>query len=114
MPGSAMTDDREQPEGEHLQENFLTAARLAKVEALRAAGVDPYPLSFAPTATAAALHETHAGLAAGEGSGSRVAVAGRLLALRRLGGAAFAVLLDGSGRIQLFADEAVLGDRLGA
>ena len=33
-----MTDDRGQPEGEHLQEHFLTAARLAKVEALRRPG----------------------------------------------------------------------------
>ncbi len=38
----------ETAEGEHLQEHFLTAARLAKVEALRASGVDPYPVSFSP------------------------------------------------------------------
>ena len=109
-----MTDDRGQPEGEHLQEHFLTAARLAKVEALRAAGVDPYPVVFTPTATAAGLHEAHADLAAGEGSGARVTVAGRLMTLRRLGGLAFGVLLDATGRIQLFADEAVLGERLDA
>ena len=71
-----MTSDRG-PEGEHLQDHFLTAARLAKVEALRAEGVDPYPVLFTPTATAAALHEAHAGLAAGEGSGVRVTAAGR-------------------------------------
>ena len=44
-----MTSDRG-PEGEHLQDHFLTAARLAKVEALRAGGVDPYPVLFTPTA----------------------------------------------------------------
>ena len=108
-----MTSDRG-PEGEHLQDHFLTAARLAKVEALRAGGVDPYPVLFSPTATAAGLHEAHSALAAGEGSGVRVAVAGRLMTLRRLGGLAFGVVLDGSGRIQLYADEALLGDRLGA
>ncbi len=108
-----MTSDRG-PEGEHLQDHFLTAARLAKVEALRAGGVDPYPVLFTPTATAAALHEAHAALAAGEGAGERVAVAGRLMTLRRLGGLAFGVVLDGSGRIQLYADESLLGDRLGA
>jgi lysyl-tRNA synthetase class 2 len=109
-----MTSDQGQPGGEHLQEHFLTAARLAKVEALRAAGVDPYPVVFTPTAAAAALHEAHAGLGAGEGSGERVTVAGRLMTLRRLGGLAFGVVLDATGRIQLFADEAVLGERLAA
>jgi len=99
---------------ERLQEHFLTAARLAKVEALRAAGVDPYPVTFTPTATAASVHEAHAGLAAGEGSGARATVAGRLLTLRRLGRLAFGVLLDGTGRIQLYADEAVLGGQLAA
>ena len=102
----------ETAEGEHLQEHFLTAARLAKVEGLRASGVDPYPVSFRPTATAASLHEAHAGLAASEASGARETVAGRLLTLRRLGGLAFAVIQDASGRLQLFADAAVLGDRL--
>src|SRR5512137_743677 len=108
-----MTSDRG-PEGEHLQEHFLTAARLAKVEALRAAGVDPYPVVFTPTAQAAGLHQAHAGLAPGAGSGTRASVAGRLLTLRRLGGLAFGVLLDGTGRIQLYADGARLGERLGA
>jgi lysyl-tRNA synthetase, class II len=109
-----MTDGRGQQEGEHLQEHFLTAARLAKVEALRAAGVDPYPVVFTPTATAAGLHEEHSALAAGEGSGVRVTVAGRLMALRRLGGLAFGVILDATDRVQLLADETVLGERLAA
>ncbi len=101
-------------EGEHLAEHFLTAARLAKVEALRAAGVDPYPVTFAPTTTAAAVHEAHAGLVAGGASGVRETVAGRLLNMRRMGGLAFGVIQDGSGRLQLYADAAVLGDRLDA
>ena len=106
--------DRGQEEGGHLQEHFLTAARLAKLEALRAAGGDPYPVTFTPTATAANLHEAHSGLAPGEGSGARATVAGRLVTLRRLGGLAFGVLADATGRIQLYADGAVLGERLDA
>jgi lysyl-tRNA synthetase class 2 len=98
-------------EGEHLQEHFLTAARLAKVEALRASGVDPYPVSFTPTATAAAVLAAHAGLAAGGAAGVRETVAGRLVTMRRLGGLAFGVIQDASGRLQLYADAAVLGDR---
>jgi len=109
-----MTDDPGPRGSEHLREHFLTAARLTKVEALRAGGVDPYPVTFTPTAKAADLHQAHAGLASGEGSGTRVTVAGRLITLRRLGGLAFGVLLDGTGRIQLYADEAALGERLDA
>ena len=104
----------EGPGGEHLQGHFLTAARLAKVEALRAAGVDPYPVSYTPTADAAGLHRAYGDLASGAGSGHRVTVAGRLMTLRRLGGLAFGVLLDATGRIQLYADGAVLGERLEA
>jgi lysyl-tRNA synthetase class 2 len=100
--------------GEHLQEHFLTASRLAKVEALRAAGVDPYPVTYTPTASAAHLRETHADLAPGAASGVQERVAGRLMTLRRLGGLAFGVLQDASGTIQLYADGAVLGDRLDA
>ena len=81
-------------EGDRLGEHFLTAARLAKVDALREAGVDPYPVTFSPTTSAAALQETHGGLAAGEGSGARETVAGRLLALR----VAALPRADGGGR----------------
>jgi lysyl-tRNA synthetase class 2 len=102
------------PGGEPLAEHFLTAARLAKVETLRGAGVNPYPVTFSPTASAAALQEAHAGLAAGENSEESERVAGRLLTLRRFGGLAFGVVQDGSGRLQLYADAAVLGDRLEA
>src|SRR5512137_752857 len=107
-----MTDDRGRQGGEHLQEHFLTKARLDKVEALRAAGVDPYPVVFTPGATAAGLHRAYAALAAGQGAGEKATVAGRLITLRRMGALAFGVLLDGSGPIQLLADEAVLGGRL--
>jgi lysyl-tRNA synthetase, class II len=109
-----MTSGPGEQGSEHLQAHFLTASRLAKVEALRSSGVDPYPVIFTPTAQAAGLHETHAALAPGEGSGVSVSVAGRLLTLRRLGGLAFGVLLDGTGRIQLYADGARLGERLEA
>ena len=67
---------------------------------------------FTPTAAAAGLHAAHATLAAGEGSGAATGHgAGALMALRRLGGLAFGVILDATGRMQLLADEAVLGER---
>jgi len=83
--------------------------RLAKVEALRAAGVDPYPVRFDRTHTAAQIRDAHDGIAAGEGTGVRVAVAGRLMLRRTQGKLSFGVLQDASGEIQLFAQEAALG-----
>ncbi len=100
--------------GEPLEEHRLTAARLAKVEDARAAGIEPYPVRYERTATAARLHGEYGDLGPGEGSGVTVAVAGRLLNTRDLGKLAFGVLQDWTGRIQLFADAGRLGDQFSA
>jgi lysyl-tRNA synthetase class 2 len=83
--------------------------RLAKLEELRAAGVDPYPVRFDRTHTAAELHARHDALAAGAETGEGVAVGGRLMLRRRQGKLSFGVLRDGTGEIQLFVDEGRLG-----
>ena len=88
--------------------------RAGKVEALRAGGVDPYPVRFERSATAAELHARHAGLAPSSNTGERAAVAGRLMSLRRMGKLTFAVLDDWSGRIQLFVDRRTLGEHTAA
>jgi lysyl-tRNA synthetase, class II len=82
------------------EENQFRAARLEKLAALRAQGIDPYPYSFPRTADAKALEGRHAGLAAGASSGERVAVAGRVRAMRNSG--MFIDLQDASGKIQIF------------
>ena len=56
------------------------------------------------------MRERHAGLTAGEGSGERVRVAGRITARRGHGKAAFIDLRDGSDQIQLHSRADVLGD----
>ncbi len=83
--------------------------RLEKLADLRHKGVDPYPTGFRPTAKAAGLHEQFAGLEAEASTGQQVSVAGRLMAKRDLGKLSFAALQDGTGRIQLFAEEGTLG-----
>jgi lysyl-tRNA synthetase class 2 len=93
-----------------LDENRLTAARLAKVADLREEGVEPYPYRFERDALAADLHERHRELGSSAETGERVVVAGRLMAMRDMGALAFGVLADASGRIQLFVDESLLGD----
>jgi lysyl-tRNA synthetase class 2 len=91
-----------------LDQNRLTAARLAKVDAMRAAGTEPYPYRFSRTDRAADLHDRFSDLEPSASTGVQVAVAGRLMALREIGSLAFGVIADASGRIQLFADESVL------
>ena len=84
--------------------------RLAKLDALRAAGVDPYPLRFDRTHTTAELHEHWGHLDDGVETEDTVRVAGRVLLLRRQGKLTFATLRDASGSVQLFVSRAVLGD----
>jgi lysyl-tRNA synthetase, class II len=91
-------------------ESDIRAARLAKVEALRAAGVEPYPPRAVDRVETAKVRARHEGLAPGADSGQHVQVAGRIVARRDLGRAMFLDLVDGSGRLQLHASVDVLGE----
>jgi lysyl-tRNA synthetase class 2 len=88
----------------------LLAARRAKLEALRAAGVDPFPHSFDGVEPIAAVREAHGELQAGEETSASHRVAGRLSARRGQGRMAFLDLIDRSGRIQLQARVDELGE----
>jgi lysyl-tRNA synthetase class 2 len=76
--------------------------RLAKLAALRAAGVDPYP-PRGVRATPVAELRAGAGTpdAPGPLLGQRVTVAGRLMGLRDFGKLIFAPVLDRTGRLQV-------------
>ncbi len=103
-----MTDDgsvAERPES--IDDPF--AARRAKLDALRAAGVEPYRDRFDVTHRAAELAQHLGSLAAGEESGVVASVAGRLVARRDQGKLAFLVIRDATGDLQLFCRENVLG-----
>jgi lysyl-tRNA synthetase class 2 len=78
----------------------LRAVRLAKLEALRELGVDPYPVGYERTAEAAALDARYAELPAGTETGETVRVAGRIRAVRNSG--MFIDLHDASGKVQIF------------
>ncbi|ARZ66423.1 lysine--tRNA ligase [Streptomyces albireticuli] len=75
--------------------------RRNKLERLRAAGVDPYPVDARRTHSLAAVRAAHPGLPPSVRTGERVTVAGRVLLVRNHGGVAFAVLRDWSGDLQL-------------
>jgi lysyl-tRNA synthetase class 2 len=84
--------------------------RRAKLERLRSEGVDPFPHQFDGVVPVETIHAAHDGLEAGEETDQSYRVAGRLVARRGHGGAAFLDLVDRSGRIQLHARKDALGE----
>jgi lysyl-tRNA synthetase class 2 len=87
----------------------LLATRRAKLDRLRADGIDPFPHAFPGVVPVAEIQAAHAELPAGEDTDARYRVAGRLHARRGQGKMAFLDLDDRSGRIQLQARADVLG-----
>ncbi len=77
--------------------------RLDKLQKIKDLGIDPYPssLNFERQNISIALKSLS----------SDISVAGRLLALRGHGNVIFADLVDESGKIQLFFQKKVLGDK---
>ena len=90
----------------------LLATRRAKLDALRAAGVEPFPHEFDGVEPIAAVRAAHEDLADGEETTVTHRVAGRLAARRGQGKMAFLDLVDRSGQIQLQARVDVLGAEL--
>jgi lysyl-tRNA synthetase class 2 len=87
----------------------LLAARRAKLERLRADGIEPFPHQFSGVEAIADVLAQHAALAAGEETEVTHRLAGRISARRDSGRAAFLDLVDRSGRIQLLARVNELG-----
>ncbi len=83
--------------------------RFAKVEKLRAAGHDPYPVRFDRDRTIGELRAEFGALGPGEETDVPVRVAGRLLLIRRQGKLSFGTLRDGTGSMQLFVSQQVVG-----
>jgi lysyl-tRNA synthetase, class II len=107
-----MSTGEDVQEGREFQEE-TRAHRLAKLEALRGRGVDPYPVRFDRDSNAATIHQEFDGLAAGADTGRAVRIAGRILGERRHGRLDFADLRDETGQIQLLVSaDAVGGDGL--
>ncbi|RZQ62566.1 bifunctional lysylphosphatidylglycerol synthetase/lysine--tRNA ligase LysX [Amycolatopsis suaedae] len=75
--------------------------RLAKLDRLRESGVDPYPVGFERDMLLGDVTAKFAGLGPDADTGERVRVAGRVVAIRDLGGLVFVRLRDFSGELQL-------------
>ncbi|MBK5110064.1 MAG: lysine--tRNA ligase [Thermoleophilia bacterium] len=88
----------------------LLAERRQKLDRLRAAGIDPFPHDFAGREEIASVLSGHGDLEPGTETDSVHRVAGRVIARRGHGKAAFIDLRDSTGQIQLHAKADVLGD----
>ena len=82
-------------------------ARLEKLAALRAAGIDPYPAQSHRTHTAA---ETLAHFDELLSQGQEITLTGRLVLLREMGKSAFAHIEDGTARIQIYFKQDTIGE----
>lgn len=82
------------------------AARLERLNALRAQGVDPYPPNVERDHTIADLvlkfHQLHT-------TQTSVHIVGRVKSLRPHGGSAFAHIGDGTGEVQIYLQEDTMG-----
>jgi len=88
--------------------------RRAKLAALRAAGVDPYPARVGARESIASVREQFAERDAAELAADPhdTAIAGRVIALRSFGKLVFATLLENGERLQISAKKAELSPEL--
>jgi lysyl-tRNA synthetase, class II len=85
--------------------------RLAKLERLRAAGADPYPVGYPRTDTIAEVRERFPELAPDTQSAERVGVTGRVMLYRTGGKLCFATIKDGTGEIQVMVSRDRTGEQ---
>ncbi|MDD4923335.1 MAG: lysine--tRNA ligase [Dehalococcoidales bacterium] len=87
----------------------LTQQRLDKLERIRNRGIDPYPRSYQRTHTSEEARELlRKNEEAGKSEPEVISIAGRIMAIRKMGKSSFADIQDGSGKIQLIFTGSVL------
>jgi lysyl-tRNA synthetase, class II len=98
-------------------ERELIADRERKVAELREAGQNPYANGFSPKNTTGDVRAWFAAGNApaphgeGESNGEKFSIAGRIVALRSFGKAAFAKLRDRAGEIQIWVKQDAIGEK---
>jgi lysyl-tRNA synthetase class 2 len=93
---------------EEINELFLQRRR--KVDAMWEAGINPYPNDFRPVHTSTDIFAAYGHLETIEDEPQTFVVAGRILARRSFGKAAFIQLQDRKGRMQLYVKKDAVGD----
>ncbi len=92
--------------GEVLELNELMRRRREELEELKQRGINPYPHLFERTATSREILDSFSD----DAPKRTVAIAGRILTLRRMGKASFCHIQDEDGRIQAYLRKNDLGE----
>ena len=97
-----------------MEDSDLLKIRREKIEALAASGVEPYPNDAKVTHLSRELHDAYGQMdnEALEKVTERFAIAGRIMAIRNFGKAAFIAVQDRKGRIQAFIRKDKVGDEV--
>jgi lysyl-tRNA synthetase class 2 len=99
-----MTEPIEQPH-DQAELNELMLRRREELRELKKLGINPYPYEFSRSAFSQEIKDAFV-----EGSaGPSVAIAGRIMSLRRMGKASFCHIQDSQGRIQVYLKKDDLG-----
>src|SRR5690242_13801231 len=95
---------------EHLSEQQLI--RREKLKELSKLGIDPFPAELYPVNTTAVFIKNNYKEEENKEEFSQVCLAGRILSVRDMGKASFAVLQDSTGKIQLYVrrDDVATGE----
>lgn len=91
------------PEGQEL--NDLMLRRRQELDELRRQGIDPFPHEFKRDAFSKEIIDSFKD----DGPRRTIAVAGRIMSLRRMGKASFCHIMDSQGRIQIYLRKDDLG-----
>jgi lysyl-tRNA synthetase, class II len=91
--------------------NELIAQRMKKLEELRQSGIEPYCDKFSPADRAVLIHDEYGETSKESLEENKVhcSLAGRIVAMRDFGKAAFGHLQDATGKIQVYFKKDVLG-----
>ncbi len=76
--------------------------RREKLQQLQALGIDPFPAALFPVTTNASYIKEHYKGEENKADFTEVCLAGRIMSIRDMGKASFAVLQDSTGRIQIY------------
>jgi len=95
-----------------MEDNELLKVRLEKIAALKAAGIDLYPNDVRPQNTTAEILAEFGNSAAEALTGitQQFSIAGRLMAVRNFGKAAFVKIQDRKGQIQSYVAKDILSE----
>ena len=93
-------------------ENEYIKVRKDKAEELRKEGMNPFINGISPTTTTAVIHEKYDAedAASLEKDASKHSIAGRVMAIRSFGKAAFLQIRDRAGNLQVFVQKQRVGD----